>query len=330
MGSATGTLNGPAETGVAPAAAGGEGWSLEKLLEVVRCPDCREGRLAPRADGDLRCARCSREYPVVEGVPFLFPSEDLDGWLEEDRRRSRAADPMAAYSKGGAYHWGEYGIEELLPAAETARRVLLLGAGDSGERPYLRRLGFDPVAFDIHRSPGTDFLADAHRLPLADGAFDLVLSMQVLEHLHSPWTAVEEVGRVLRPGGWFIGSVAFLKAFHQSYFHMTHEGVALLLERAGLAPERFEGAQSLTYSLYGGLLPLGPLAFRRWLLGAIDRAVAVLRVRAWSLTRREDPDRPTDRFGTPVPMSFRTFDRLRSAPAVVFRARKGEEDPVAA
>ena len=225
--------------------------------------------------------------------------------------------------KGGAYHWHEYRIEELLPPAESGRDVLLLGCGDGGEIPELERLGFRAVGVDIKASSGAGVVADAHALPLRDASFDGILSMQVLEHLHSPWIAVQEIARVLRPRGWLVGSVAFLKPYHGSYFHMTHQGVRQLLATAGLEVDRFEGAQSLTYSLYGEMLP-GGRRFRRAVLGALDRMIASVRAAAWALTRREDPDRPTDRFGQGLPLSFRTLDRLRRAPAVVFRARKEE------
>jgi len=44
-------------------------------------------------------------------------------------------------------------------------------------------------------------LADARRLPFADGAFDIVIAAEVLEHIPDDWTAIAELGRVLRPGG---------------------------------------------------------------------------------------------------------------------------------
>lgn len=43
--------------------------------------------------------------------------------------------------------------------------------------------------------------ADALRLPFADGAFDLVVCSEVLEHLPDYQTALDEIDRVTRPGG---------------------------------------------------------------------------------------------------------------------------------
>lgn len=213
----------------------------------------------------------------------------------------------------------------MLPPGQPGAKCLLLGCGDGGERRYLEALGFETVGVDIRPSQGADVRADAHCLPLGDEVFEIVLSMQVLEHLHAPWIAVREIARVLRPGGWFVGSVAFLKPYHSSYFHMTHKGVRHLLSTAGLEIDRLAAAQSLTYSLYGGMVPFLSVRLRRLILGAVDGLVAGLRVGVWRLLRREDPDRPLERYREGVPLSFRAFDRLRVAPAVVFRARKSSQ-----
>jgi len=226
-------------------------------------------------------------------------------------------------SRGGAYHWREYQIDELLPVATGEHPiVLLLGCGDAGEKPLLAEMGYCPFGMDIRRSEGLDVLADAHSLPFADASIDLVISMQVFEHLRAPWLAAGEVSRVLRPGGWFVGSVAFLKPYHGSYFHMTHEGIRQLLLQAGLETDRLFGAQSLTYSLYGGMIPIASRRARRWALGSIDRFLFAARTWAWQYSRRKSPDEPWRRSHDAYPLSFRSFDRLCRAPAVVFRARK--------
>ncbi len=45
---------------------------------------------------------------------------------------------------------------------------------------------------------------DALKLPFADGSFDVVISMDVLEHVAPVSKAVEEASRVLKPGGLFL------------------------------------------------------------------------------------------------------------------------------
>lgn len=53
----------------------------------------------------------------------------------------------------------------------------------------------------MHR---TYHVGDAYQLPFKAGSFDLVLSTWMFSHLLDPLSAVEEVLRLLRSGGWLI------------------------------------------------------------------------------------------------------------------------------
>ncbi|MGH2892448.1 MAG: class I SAM-dependent methyltransferase [Solirubrobacteraceae bacterium] len=46
--------------------------------------------------------------------------------------------------------------------------------------------------------------ADAHRLPFASEQFDVAVALGLLPWLHDPGRAVQEMVRVLRPGGWIV------------------------------------------------------------------------------------------------------------------------------
>lgn len=50
---------------------------------------------------------------------------------------------------------------------------------------------------------------DATRLPFADDTFDLVMAIEVLEHVPGPEAALVELARVCRPAGTMIASVPF-------------------------------------------------------------------------------------------------------------------------
>ncbi len=50
---------------------------------------------------------------------------------------------------------------------------------------------------------------DIMDLSFADASFDVYLSCDVLEHIPEPDKALREASRVLRPGGWFMGTVPF-------------------------------------------------------------------------------------------------------------------------
>ena len=85
--------------------------------------------------------------------------------------------------------------------------VLELGCGDGFQLGLLReRFGrvfaIDPEAF---LDPGGGFVKSmAEALPFPDRLFDLVISSNVSEHLNDRRCAMEEVRRVLRPGGYAV------------------------------------------------------------------------------------------------------------------------------
>lgn len=86
-------------------------------------------------------------------------------------------------------------------------RLLDVGCGNQPYRLHLPRVtryvGLDyPVTQalqDFQARP--EVYGDARRLPFADGSFDAVLCAQVLEHVNRPEMVLQEIFRVLKPGG---------------------------------------------------------------------------------------------------------------------------------
>ena len=56
---------------------------------------------------------------------------------------------------------------------------------------------------DLH-SPLADIKADIGQLPFGDNQFDLILCNHVLEHIPNDTKAMQELYRVMKPGGWGI------------------------------------------------------------------------------------------------------------------------------
>jgi len=66
------------------------------------------------------------------------------------------------------------------------------------------------IAVDIAPSDATSVVADASKLPFKDQAVSLVVSMDVLQHIPDPLSVLNEIYRVLSPGGLLIISFPFL------------------------------------------------------------------------------------------------------------------------
>jgi SAM-dependent methyltransferase len=74
-------------------------------------------------------------------------------------------------------------------------------------------------------------VGDAHHLPFAPGSFDLIISTEMLEHTAEPQRIVDEIRRVLRPGGRLLLTTRFIFPLHDvpgDYFRFTNYGLAHL------------------------------------------------------------------------------------------------------
>jgi SAM-dependent methyltransferase len=94
--------------------------------------------------------------------------------------------------------------------------------------------GVDYIGCDIQSGPRVDRIEDVHALSFADGSVGGVFALDTLEHVADPRRALDEIWRVLRPGGVVvISSVMFfpIHAHPWDYWRFTPEGFGLLLGR---------------------------------------------------------------------------------------------------
>ena len=110
----------------------------------------------------------------------------------------------------------KYSLDRWLPRL-SGKRVLDLGCGygDTASRLVAERcvaIGLDISVQFVRRARenvgGADkagwVQGDAEELPFACEAFDAVVSFGTLHHLAQPGAALEQVARVLKPGGWLL------------------------------------------------------------------------------------------------------------------------------
>jgi SAM-dependent methyltransferase len=210
------------------------------------------------------------------------------------------------------------------------QRVLDVAGGDGYWAAQARRRGAWAVAVDIAegklRRGGTLSLApglvrgDALRLPFPDASFDRVMSICAIEHFDDGGRALDEMARVLRPGGELVMSADALTlaehwpklyAAHCDRYSVqrtySHDQLADLLAERGLTvlaheyqfQSRWAQRLYLSLSAYGGkfgfnaavaALPAVALSDRG---GSAEKAVggAIVLVHA----RREEINAPLTR-----------------------------------
>lgn len=181
---------------------------LDSLLPLLACPRC--GSQLTQHESRVVCASCSTAYPLRNGVPVLLP-ETIE---EAGTGEASVDDPVSRHP---------YSQESLKIIEEyKGGWVLDLGAGGKLQR------WDNVVQIDIFRYPMTDVVGSADRLPFRDNSFSAVISQAVFEHLQYPQAAVEEIRRVLKPGGVVKIDTAFLQPEHgypHHFYNATETGL---------------------------------------------------------------------------------------------------------
>lgn len=151
-----------------------------------------------------------------------------------------------------------YFVTPLLERAAQGRRQLRLldcGCGTGNNlhllEHYGRAFGFDLTASGLAygREAGRRRLARASigAIPFADASFDIVTSFDVLYSLPDSveHSAVREMFRVTRPGGWIVINVAAMEVLRGDHSVLSHEirrysreSLSRLLQQAGFTIER--------------------------------------------------------------------------------------------
>lgn len=120
---------------------------------------------------------------------------------------------------------------------ETAQSCFDLGCGSGGTLQLLRKkypdaklagLEMDAASAEIARQLTDDiWCADADKFIFADhmaaASLDLILCLDVLEHLVDPWAIIRQLSPLLRPGGRIIASIPNIR-YHKVVKNLVLDG----------------------------------------------------------------------------------------------------------
>ena len=140
---------------------------------------------------------------------------------------------------------------------------------DLGGTRTARRGLFDPTKYpwalvcaNIQQKRAVDIVMDAHNFCFNENSFDIVLFTEVIEHLRSPETVLQDIYKAIKPGGKLILTAPFFYHIHgdpDDYGRYTSSGLRAFLISAGFDEENIEicpqggYASSLLYLISKGL-----------------------------------------------------------------------------
>lgn len=178
-------------------------------------------------------------------------------------------------------------------------RILDIGAADrwieSKLPPSVEYMALDypSTGRDLYGSR-PDVFGDGARLPFVDGCLDGVLCLEVLEHVPEPESVLNEVARVLKPGGRAWITMPFLYPLHDAPFdfqRFTEYGLRRSIRRVGLEVTslRKSGHAIRTAGLLACLAIAGAVYDRRgWLKWFLLPFAAIMvlfaNIAAWALS----------------------------------------------
>lgn len=260
----------------------------------LACPACRTplGTISTLG-GEARCPGCGLVYPCSEGIwRFLPPDREarfapfLADYTRIRLAESRGSDEPSYYlglpdcPPGHPIAW-QWALRRRTFAALTRKvlprlspggpglRIVDLGAGVGWLSHRLSLLGHRPVAVDLttddrdglgaarHYAPAWPRLqAEFDRLPLADGAADLVIFNASFHYSTDYAVTLGEALRVLAPGG----TVAILES---PIYRKEESGERMVAERHADFARRFgtrsDSLPSREYLTWEGIAELGRL-----------------------------------------------------------------------
>jgi ubiquinone/menaquinone biosynthesis C-methylase UbiE len=233
-------------------------------LNILRCPECTTASLTVQNTKNLYCGTCKKAFPIVDefGSASLLSKAseseikgDIQKWWGDLYKQA-----YEGHEEGLNLAMMSEKLEELedlfqkralLPAVEmplkrlSGLRVLEIGSGAGAHSALFKYHGAVMTSVDltpervlatarklslVEGDEGNAYQADAENLPFQDNSFDIVYSNGVLHHSENTDQCIQEVYRVLKPGG---KAVIMLYSRHSAIYWLN------VLPRALLTGEFF-------------------------------------------------------------------------------------------
>jgi SAM-dependent methyltransferase len=121
-------------------------------------------------------------------------------------------------------HWDQFYKDKALKIFTEKHTVLDIGGGlrvarsnrhDSNNEwvlPYIEKV--DYKVLDKVPDYNPDIVGDIRALPLPDNSVDAIFCIAILAHVEEPHKAVDEMLRVLKPGGYLFMYTPFIYYYH--------------------------------------------------------------------------------------------------------------------
>lgn len=232
---------------------------MNELLSLLVCPDCKH--VFEKVDNaSLRCTNCGRKVPLMDGKPVFTPMPET---AHVYQRLERGPDQGTPWRQA---NWQF--LETQVQGLDRDAILLDVGAGHGDfAQTYAGRKYF---AVDVVPYPEVDLACDlAECIPFREGTFDMLILMNVLEHVYNFHGLLDSLFYLLKPGGSLVIAVPFMIKIHQAPFDFqryTHYSLEQMAYQHGFEIALLEGYYDTIF-----FLGEGTRNFRFWVLPKLSR-----------------------------------------------------------
>ncbi len=198
------------------------------MLKIHRfkCICCNSDKLNFVAGTDsVSCESCNKSYRFIDNKIVFYKLDQSEVSDNLDKLKSRLKQFSAFYYfliETISPVYSSLKIKDFIAAyPENESVVLNIGSGNS-------RLSNNVINVDIFEYENVDVVCDIANLPFIDNSIDAILNIAVLEHVSNPRKVIDEMYRVLKPGGTIYTAFPFIQGFHASpydFTRVTEEGI---------------------------------------------------------------------------------------------------------
>jgi SAM-dependent methyltransferase len=203
------------------------------LTDATACLEC--GAKYALCEEALSCVRCGARIPLENGVPVFTPSPP---GLQPSEKLARGPHIGTPWRQA---NWRF--LSETAGALPLEALILDVGAGRGDFASLFDRPGY--LAVDVYPYPELDLACDLTQTnPFHADHFDAILLLNVLEHLFDAPGLLNQLFKLLKPGGILVVAIPFMVKLHQApldYARYTQFALLQIGEAHGFIVERLEG-----------------------------------------------------------------------------------------
>ncbi|HSO87355.1 MAG TPA: class I SAM-dependent methyltransferase [Draconibacterium sp.] len=217
---------------------------LAKLTEIIHCLNCGQQELKQSVQtNELVCENCNNKYGIQLGVPILLAQINKENTFEPDihRKQGTVFNYIDHYQKDGQecdyFEERDAGTEHadrrvreyiISQIQKKTGKILDVGCGSAWVASKMCPRNYEVFSMDISLENTSGALekypfenhsavvADVFSLPFNNNVFDYIIASEIIEHVIDPVAFVQNLIRILKPGGTLIVTTPYKEKIRYS------------------------------------------------------------------------------------------------------------------